>query len=694
MMDDDDAQEMKFVVDQLNRPPFNMNITLVTLSQKNQMELLQVVNDVFAELDASHKRDVRSEPPEQMQERMLSFTLGTLNYKPVEEVEEFNENFIKGVQDTIIPFLYYVLSEKSSLKKRAYLARYLSSLEVPEEMFADSTIVGLYQKLSALQAEFKEVHKTVDRARLTRQDPAELERHINQLQTEKEQLMNKLSQLRARVKTEFSGVNFKDVLQATHKLRKEQEEEARLYQQTGEQKQRLQRAEQVERQTRAKLQALERSDIAKEDPAKLLSRLRQEVQKNNKILNEKLDKDVKTREKSLRELQHLSTSSPMQQHEVDQLERETADLQRMVDTLTQKRDDSMASADGKIGFFRDRAVAVEKKKEQVLENLTELEEEKKEAEQDIRNVEAELKALMVDGEKPKTDKQMREYMHTLAAKTNQYKQSKAELQASRDEVQVLMRTEELLRSRVDNIEEFNKKLEQERGVVGAAATQANLEDVSAKKGAVDATKGKTLDEISAVVANITQTLKARKNRLAPQIKELRAVRNVFEELEGRYTKKKGQYDALVAGLNTTQIKLKKDVDENIQGLLEEESSYHFLSALTLITQVRLDQMAGERNFLSGSDRLFNNGPASYKEAYEQQIADHDKRGKALRQEKVHVKENHSEFVNQRSMFLSLRNLMKAKEAAQKAEKQQALKNEQQDMLSLGLDDGAQTMTFD
>jgi len=131
-----------------------------------------------------------------------------------------------------------------------------------------------------------------------------------------------------------------------------------------------------------------------------------------------------------------------------------------------------------------------------LENLTELEEEKKEAEQDIRNVEAgtpfffrscgfflqnflplliaELKALMVDGEKPKTDKQMREYMHTLAAKTNQYKQSKAELQvfcmqflailptfrllikytcqASRDEVQVLMRTEELLRSRVDNIE--------------------------------------------------------------------------------------------------------------------------------------------------------------------------------------------------------------------------------------------------
>ena len=66
------------------------------------------------------------------------------------------------------------------------------------------------------------------------------------------------------------GINFKEVLQATHSLRKEQEEEARLYQQTGEQKQRLQRAEQVERQTRAKLQELERSDLAKEDPSKVL----------------------------------------------------------------------------------------------------------------------------------------------------------------------------------------------------------------------------------------------------------------------------------------------------------------------------------------------------------------------------------------------------------------------------------------
>ena len=38
------------------------------------------------------------------------------------------------------------------------------------------------------------------------------------------------------------------------------------------------------------------------------------------------------------------------------------------------------------------------------------EEEKKEAEDDLRRFEKDLKALMVDGQKPKTDAQMKQYM--------------------------------------------------------------------------------------------------------------------------------------------------------------------------------------------------------------------------------------------------------------------------------------------
>ncbi len=68
------------IVDRLNEPPLSLKLTLVTLDEKNAIQLLQVVNDVFTHLDATHMRDLRDEPPEQCHTRMLQF-LAVLNYK-------------------------------------------------------------------------------------------------------------------------------------------------------------------------------------------------------------------------------------------------------------------------------------------------------------------------------------------------------------------------------------------------------------------------------------------------------------------------------------------------------------------------------------------------------------------------------------------------------------------------------------
>jgi hypothetical protein len=46
----------------------------------------------------------------------------------------------------------------------------------------------------------------------------------------------------------------------------------------------------------------------------------------------------------------------------------------------------------------------------VLDSLVELEEEKKEAEEDLKRYNAELKQLVAGGEKPKTEAQMKSYM--------------------------------------------------------------------------------------------------------------------------------------------------------------------------------------------------------------------------------------------------------------------------------------------
>ena len=58
--------------------------------------------------------------------------------------------------------------------------------------------------------------------------------------------------------------------------------------------------------------------------------------------------------------------------------------------------------------------------------------------------------------------------------------------------------------------------------------QAELAKLSALKADVDDYKGKTLNEISRIVTDINQALKEKKNKLAPQIKDLRTVRLQYQ----------------------------------------------------------------------------------------------------------------------------------------------------------------------
>jgi hypothetical protein len=140
---------------------------------------------------------------------------------------------------------------------------------------------------------------------------------------------------------------------------------------------------------------------------------------------------------------------------------------------------------------------------------------------------------------------------------------------------------------------------------------------------------------------------ARKTKLAPHIKELRSVRLRYEGVEGEYSQRKKVYDALVQTvqgwarpslrsrcwllsqrdsifterfgcwqcvvcyvLRSERIKLEQDVTANQNGILEDvpaslfllmsalrvhilwcvqESQYHFLNCLGLITQAKLEQ---------------------------------------------------------------------------------------------------------
>lgn len=56
---------------------------------------------------------------------------------------------------------------------------------------------------------------------------------------------------------------------------------------------------------------------------------------------------------------------------------------------------------------------------------------------------------------------------------------------------------------------------------GVRQNEAAIEKTSLQKAEADSAKGKSMDELSDIVKQITAQLREQKNRLAPQIKELR-----------------------------------------------------------------------------------------------------------------------------------------------------------------------------
>lgn len=73
--------QIKFVVEKLNKEPFKKSLTFIQFDSLNGNGLLQLLNEIFTELEPKNKVNIRDEQAEQTAIRMLNF-LRVLKYKP------------------------------------------------------------------------------------------------------------------------------------------------------------------------------------------------------------------------------------------------------------------------------------------------------------------------------------------------------------------------------------------------------------------------------------------------------------------------------------------------------------------------------------------------------------------------------------------------------------------------------------
>ncbi|MGH0144197.1 UNVERIFIED_CONTAM: hypothetical protein FKN15_047057 [Acipenser sinensis] len=142
------SEQIKSIVEQLNKEPFKKNFNLITFDSLEPMQLLQVLNDVLAEIDPKQSIDIREEMPDQTAKRMFGL-LGMMKYKPPgnnSDTSSFRQGLVTGSKPVIHPILYWLLQRTNELKKRAYLARFLMKLEVPGEFLQDDVVADTYHQ--------------------------------------------------------------------------------------------------------------------------------------------------------------------------------------------------------------------------------------------------------------------------------------------------------------------------------------------------------------------------------------------------------------------------------------------------------------------------------------------------------------------------------------------------------------------
>jgi len=86
-------------------------------------------------------------------------------------------------------------------QKRAYLYRYLSSVDVPPELEQDEDIAQMINQVQLLQDQFKETHKFMENVRQNGNNSAQLKREIQMMEEEKQQVQGKIERLKKKVDT-------------------------------------------------------------------------------------------------------------------------------------------------------------------------------------------------------------------------------------------------------------------------------------------------------------------------------------------------------------------------------------------------------------------------------------------------------------------------------------------------------------
>uniref|UniRef100_A0A1I7XUP6 Intraflagellar transport protein 81 homolog n=1 Tax=Heterorhabditis bacteriophora TaxID=37862 RepID=A0A1I7XUP6_HETBA len=210
---------LNLIVQALNRPPFNCNVTLISFDSWSPSKLLQQFSDVISWVTQTDTIDITKESADETAIRLLHH-LKILRFRPptdIGELEEWRAGIVEGAKRSIYPVLFYVFSNVDMLKQRAYLAKYL--VEIPSGIH-DAETAQLQNELGQLMERFKESHAQVVEVQQDSLIVDEIKTDLKAMEIEKEALIRKIDKAHRKVQN-MPGLD--KYMVSAENLRKEKE---------------------------------------------------------------------------------------------------------------------------------------------------------------------------------------------------------------------------------------------------------------------------------------------------------------------------------------------------------------------------------------------------------------------------------------------------------------------------------------
>nr|XP_002126367.1 intraflagellar transport protein 81 homolog [Ciona intestinalis] len=646
------TEEAKLIVELLNKEPFKKNVNLISFHSYGPEQLLQLLNDVLATIDPSQSGDIRDEASDARTQRTLG-CLKNLKYTPPPnaDVSSFRQGIVLGDKPVINPILVYLLTNLDVLKTRAYLAKYLVKLGVPDELLHDSSDFAMQEswtKYCELQEHFHQMHRELTDLKKQSHGTSEVKTDIKTMEEEKENLMRKVERVRKKAE---GTPDFADSLQIAQRMRKEKERGEDIQKKIQQQRRLMQSAEQTLQRKKQQVYEMKQGG-ANSSPESLISRMQEDNRLNEYLVSEKLPKEIETLKKNVSDLQRVAMEPAISQQDLHRIEDEIEDATSKINRLVEKKMVHGNPAKDKLALFRQQASILSHKKETLAETVQSKREEVDQLENELRQKRATLQEL--GGEVLKGD-DYKKFIIGLRTKSNQYKSNRAELAELRSEMGVLVRTETILQKLNDQSQRKLNVLENKRGVSGFRDTQDELEKVSAMKSDFDEAKHRTLDDMSDMVHQLNSVIQDKKNLLAPVIKELRPMRQRCQEIMTEYNEKKSHYDSVAAGLESNRSQLEHAVAALREECMNHDSRFHYIQSMNKILQGKIDRANNEMKVYTSGDKK-----KGFREIYSKKIQEQENLAKSLREKQKNVRENHNSDKQQMEMWKDLEALLECK----------------------------------